>query len=166
MTLADLLADARGKPGRLSDGHAGVCTAAHLAGEMFRHFSKTDIVGVPYRGGAAALNDLLSGQIQIFFNNAIEALPHLQSGSIRALGVSTAARAAFQPNVPTIAEAGVPGYATEVWWALLGPGGLPAEIAETINRDCAAALRAPVRLQRLEQFGAMVAGGSSGDLTN
>lgn len=163
-TLADLLSAARSNPGSLSYGHAGVGTSAHLAGEMLKYLAKVDIVGVPYRGGAPALNDLLAGQIPLSVNNAPEALAHIRAGTVRALGVTTAGRATFLPDVPAIAEAGVPGYATDVWWGLLGPAGMPADVTAKINGDCAAALKSAAVRLRLEQLGATAAGGSADDL--
>ena len=158
-TLGDLLADARAKPGSLSYGHAGVGTSANLAGEMLKALAKVDIVSVPYRGGAPALNDLLAGHIPMTINNAPESIGQIQAGTIRALGVTTAKRSQFFPDVPTIAEAGVPGYATDLWWGLLGPGGLAPEIVAKINRDCAAALNSDAVKKRLAQIGASPAGG-------
>src|ERR1700716_4071396 len=109
-TLADLLAQARAKPGSLSYGMAGNGTSTHLAGELLKNLAKVDILAIPYKGGGPAMNDLLGGQIPISFNNGPESIGQLSAGSVRALGVTTTKRAAMLPDVPTIAEAGVPGY--------------------------------------------------------
>ena len=159
-SLSDLLADARAKPGSLSYGHAGVGTSANLAGEMLKALAKVDIVSVPYRGGAPALNDLLAGHIPLTINNAPESIGQIQAGAIRALGVTTAKRSPFFPDVPTIAEAGVPGYATDLWWGLLAPAGVAPEIIAKINRDCATALNSDGVKARLAQLGAAPAGGT------
>src|SRR5258705_7114166 len=123
-TLADLIAQARSKPGSLSFGHAGTGTSTHLAGELLKNLAKIDISAIPYKGGALAINDLLGGQIPMSFNNAPESVGQLQAGTLRALAVTTAARAPLLPDVPSMAET-VPGYDTEVWWGLLGPAGTP-----------------------------------------
>ena len=115
-TLADLLAQARAKPGSLSYGMAGNGTSTHLAGELLKNLAKVDIVAIPYKGGGPAMNDLLGGQIPMSFNNGPESVGQISAGTVRALGVTTAKRAPFLPDVPTIAEAGVAGYDTGVWW--------------------------------------------------
>ena len=131
-TLADLLAQARAKPGSLSYGMAGNGTSTHLAGELLKNLAKVDIVAIPYKGGGPAMNDLLGGQIPMSFNNGPESVGQISAGTVRALGVTTAKRAPFLPDVPTMAEAGVPGYDTGVWWGLVGPAGMPATIVGAI----------------------------------
>ena len=106
-TLADLLAQARAKPGSLSYGMAGNGTSTHLAGELLKNLAKVDIVAIPYKGGGPAMNDLLGGQIPMSFNNGPESVGQISAGTVRALGVTTAKRAPFLPDVPTMAEAGV-----------------------------------------------------------
>lgn len=158
-TLADVIAEARARPGSLSFGHAGSGTSTHLAGELLKKLARVDISAISYKGGAPAINDLLGGQIPLSFNNAPEALGQLEAGTLRALAVTTATRSPFLPNVPAMAET-VPGYATEVWWALLGPGGMPPELVAKLSRDFVAALNTePVR-ERLAKFGASPIGGS------
>src|SRR3954451_11817444 len=120
-TLGDLVAQARAKPGSLSYGMAGNGTSTHLAGELLKNLAKVDIVAIPYKGGGPAMNDLLGGQIPISFNNGPESVGQISARTVRALGVTTAKRAPFLPDVPTMAEAGVAGYDTGVWWGLLGP---------------------------------------------
>lgn len=163
-TLADLLAEARQKPGSLSYAMAGVGTSTHLAGELFKHMAKLDIPVVSYRGGAPAINDLIGGHIPMSFNNAPEALPQIKGGTVRALGVTTATRSPFLPDVPTFAEAGVPGYDTGVWWALLGPAGMPADLVAKIAGDCIAALETAAVKERLTALGASPIGGSPQEL--
>ena len=162
-TLADLLAAARAKPGSLSYGMAGIGTSTHLAGELLKYMTKVDIAAVSYKGGAPALNDLLGGHIPLSFNNTPESIGQIKGGSVRPLGVTSATRSPVLPNIPTIAEAGVPGYDTVVWWGLLGPSGLSADLVAKISKDCAEALRAPAVKQRLDNLGAIVAGTSPAD---
>jgi tripartite-type tricarboxylate transporter receptor subunit TctC len=162
-TLAGLLAAARAKPGSLSYGMSGTGTSTHLAGELLKYMAKVDIVAVSYKGGAPIINDLLGGHLPLSFNNIPESIGHIKSGSLRPLGVTSAVRSAVLPDVPTIAESGVPGYDTAVWWGMLGPGGLPADLAVKISKDCAAALHVPTVKQRLDNLGATVAGTSPAD---
>lgn len=153
-TLADLLAQARAKPGSLSYGMAGNGTSTHLAGELLKNLAKVEIVAIPYKGGAPAMNDLLGGQIPMSFNNGPESVGQISAGKVRALGVTTAKRAPFLPDVPTMAEAGVDGYDTGVWWGLVGPAGMPTAIVAQLSSDFIAALKAPAVKNRLDTLGA------------
>ncbi len=162
-TLADVLAAARAKPGSLSYGMSGIGTSTHLAGELLKYMAKVDIVAVSYKGGAPIINDLLGGHLPLSFNNIPESIGQIKGGALRPLGVTTAKRSPALPDVPTIAEAGVPGYDTAVWWGLLGPGGLSADLTAKISKDCAEALHAPAVKQRLDNLGATVAGTSPAD---
>jgi tripartite-type tricarboxylate transporter receptor subunit TctC len=152
-TLADMIAQARAKPGSLAFAHSGTGTSTHLAGELLKSLAKIDLNAVPYKGGAPAINDLLGGQIPMSFNNGPESAGQLEAGTLRALAVTTASRAPFLPNVPSIAET-VPGYDNEVWWGLLGPGGMPSELTEKIAHDFVAALNTETVRQRLAKLGA------------
>jgi tripartite-type tricarboxylate transporter receptor subunit TctC len=162
-TLADLIAEAKKKPGSLSYGHAGNGTSTHLAGELLKSLAKVDLTGVPYKGGAPVVTDLLGGHLPISFNNAPESLGQITSGTLRALAVTTAARAPFLPNVPTMAEAGVPGYDTAVWWGLLGPSNMPADVTAKIAKDTAEAMKSPAIKDRLTKLGATSIGSSPQD---
>jgi tripartite-type tricarboxylate transporter receptor subunit TctC len=159
-TLADLLAQARAKPGSLSYGMAGNGTSTHLAGELLKNLAKVDIVAIPYKGGGPAMNDLLGGQIPMSFNNGPESVGQISAGTVRALGVTTAKRAPFLPDVPTMAEAGVAGYDTGVWWGLVGPAGMPANVVAQLSSDFVAALKAPAVKDRLNTLGAAPIGSS------
>src|ERR1700716_3019352 len=133
-TLADMIAQARSRPQSLSFGHGGSRTSTHLAGELLKSLAKVELNAIPYKGGAPAINDLLGGQIPMSFNNGPESVGQLQAGTVRALAVTTAARAPFLPDVPSMAET-VPGYDTEVWWGLLGPGGMPPDLVGKLSPD-------------------------------
>jgi tripartite-type tricarboxylate transporter receptor subunit TctC len=162
-TVADLITEAKKKPGSLSFGHAGNGTSTHLAGELFNSLAKIDITGIPYKGGAPVITDLLGGHLPISFNNAPESLGQIAAGTLRALAVTSATRAAFLPDVPTIAEAGVPGYDTAVWWGLLGAGNLPAAITAKIAKDTTEAMKSPSIKERLAKLGATSIGSSPQD---
>ena len=157
--LNDVLAEARAKPGSLSFAHAGTGTSTHLAGELLKSLAKIDITPIPYKGGAPAINDLLGGQIPLSFNNGPESVGQLQAGTVRALAVTTATRAPFLQDVPSIGET-VPGYDTEVWWGLLGPGGMPRDLVEKIAHDFVAALNTDAVKDRLSSLGASSIGSS------
>src|SRR6266581_3567946 len=151
--LSEVIAQARAKPGSLSVGHAGNGTSTHLAGELLKSLVKVDIEAIPYKGGAPAINDLLGGQIPLSFNNGPESVGQIEAGTVRALAVTTAARAPFLPDVPSIGET-VPGYDTEVWWGLLGPAGMPPDLVEKLSHDFIAALNTDAVRQRLAKLGA------------
>src|SRR6202030_2802170 len=159
-TLGDMIAQARAKPGSLSFGHAGTGTSTHLAGELLKNLARIDLNAIPYKGGAPSINDLLGGQIPMSFNNGPESVRQLEAGTVRALAVTTASRASFLPDVPSMAET-VPGYDTEVWWGLLGPAGMPADLVEKLAHDFVAALNTDSVKQRLTKLGASPIGSTS-----
>jgi tripartite-type tricarboxylate transporter receptor subunit TctC len=156
-TVGDVIAAARAKPGSLSFAHAGSGTSTHMAGELLKSLARIDLNGIPYKGGAPAINDLLGGQIPMSFNNGPESVGQLQAGTVRALAVTTAARAPFLPDVPSMAEA-VPGYDTGVWWGLLGPAGMPADVLAKLSRDFVAAVNSDAVKERLGKLGALPIG--------
>ena len=156
-TVADVIAAAKAKPGSLSFAHAGSGTSTHMAGELLKSLAKIDLNGIPYKGGAPAINDLLGGQIPMTFNNGPESVGQLQAGTVRALAVTTATRAPFLPDVPSMSEA-VPGYDTEVWWGLLGPAGMPPELLAKLSHDFVAALNTDAVKERLGKLGALPIG--------
>jgi tripartite-type tricarboxylate transporter receptor subunit TctC len=160
-TFADLLATARARPGGLAFGHAGNGTFSHLAGELLKYMAKVNLASVPYRGGAPALNDLIGGHIPLSVNNVPEALSHIEAGTVRSLGVTTAMRSPVLPNVPTVAEAGLPGYDTGLWWGVVAPAGLPAAVRAKLEKDIADAVKAPGVRQRLLGLGAAPIGSTS-----
>jgi tripartite-type tricarboxylate transporter receptor subunit TctC len=152
-SLSDVIAEAKAKLGTLSFAHAGTGTSTHLAGELLKALAKLDIEAIPYKGGAPAINDLLGGQIPLSINNGPESVGQIQAGTVRALAVTTATRAPFLPEVPSMGET-VSGYDTEVWWGLLGPGGMPRDLVEKISRDFVAALKTDAVKERLTKLGA------------
>jgi tripartite-type tricarboxylate transporter receptor subunit TctC len=160
-SIADVLAAARAKPGQLSYGYAGNGTSPHLAGELLKYMTKVAITPVPYKGGAPVLNDLLGGHIPLSFNNIPESIGFVQAGKLRPLGVTTAKRSAVLPDVPTIAESGLPGYDTGVWWGFLAPARLPADIKAKLAKDCAEAVHVAAVRDRLLKIGAEPIGGSA-----
>jgi tripartite-type tricarboxylate transporter receptor subunit TctC len=141
-SVQDLIALAKAKPGAINFASAGSGGPTHMAGEMLKAMARVDIVHVPYKGNAAALNDLLGGRVQIFFSNLVTALPHARAGKLRALAVSTAKRSQLAPQLPTVAESGVPGYDLTNWVGMFAPAATPRPIVLRLNRDIAAILNA------------------------
>jgi tripartite-type tricarboxylate transporter receptor subunit TctC len=158
-TLADMVAQAKAKPGSLAFAHSGTGTSTHLAGELLKSLAKIDLNAVPYKGGAPAINDLLGGQIPMSFNNGPESVPQIEAGTVRALAVTTGSRSSLLSNVPSMAET-VPGYDTEVWWGLLGPAGMPADLVTKISQDFIAALNSAAVKERLAKLAASPIGSS------
>jgi tripartite-type tricarboxylate transporter receptor subunit TctC len=134
-TLADYVKLANDKPGTLTYGSSGIGGAGHLSGELFRMLSRVDIVHVPYKGGGPAMQDLLGKQIVSIFATPISAGPHIKSGRIRAIAVTSAQRTSFMPEVPTVAESGYPGFEATNWYAYVLPAKTPNEIIERWNRE-------------------------------
>jgi tripartite-type tricarboxylate transporter receptor subunit TctC len=157
-SVKELVALARAKPGQLTVGSAGRGSPPHLAAELFQWLAKVQFVHVPYKGSSPALADLIGGQINLYFSNILSATPHVKSGRLRALGVTGAKRSAVMPEVPTIAEAGVPRYEEYNWYGLLAPKGTPAAVLAKVHRDVVGVLRAPEVEERLIKDGAEVIG--------
>ncbi|MEO6840310.1 MAG: tripartite tricarboxylate transporter substrate binding protein [Bradyrhizobium sp.] len=158
-TIGDVIAAAKAKPGSPSFGHSGNGTSTHLAGELFKNLAKIDIAAIPYKGGLPAINDLLGGQIPLSINNGPESVGQIQAGAVRALAVTTASRASFLPDVPSLSET-VPGYDTEVWWGLLGPAKMPPDVLAKLSHDFVAALNTDAVKERLAKLGASPIGSS------
>jgi tripartite-type tricarboxylate transporter receptor subunit TctC len=142
-SVAELIALAKARPGRLNYGSGGTGTPAHIIGEVFKHSARVDITHVPYKGTGQSVNDLIAGQIQIVFASMPVAFPHMKTGRLRALAVTGANRTPLAPDLPTIAESGVPGFAFDSWWGMLAPAGTPPAIIGKLD----AALRRAVALE-------------------
>ena len=150
--LADLLALARAKPGSVNFGSTSLGGSPHMSGELLKTMAQIDIVHVPYKGGGPMLIDLMGGQIPVGFDNLPSSINHIRAGKIRALAVTTAKRWPGAPEIPTMAEAGVPGYEATAWFGLLAPANTPKPIVELLQRHVAAILRQPeVEKMLLEQ---------------
>ena len=132
-TVQELIAYAKANPGKVNFGSSGNGSSIHLSGELFKMMTKVDMVHVPYKGSAPAMNDLLGNQISIMFDNMPSAIQHVRGGKLRPLAVTTAKRSPELPDVPTIAEAGVPGYEATSWFGLLAPAATPPEIVNKID---------------------------------
>ena len=148
-SMAELTALAKAKPGSLNYGTSGKGGAPHLAAELYRSMAGVDITHVPYKGLAPALADLIAGQIQLSFADCGLAAPYLKSGQLKAIAVTGGTRSSLLPELPTIAEAGLPGYQANTWYGLHAPAGVPPAVIEKINRLTRAALAQPASKQRL-----------------
>jgi tripartite-type tricarboxylate transporter receptor subunit TctC len=159
-TVRELIEYAKRNPGKLTNGSSGNGTTGHLGGELFKSMTGVEIVHVPYKGSAQAINDLMGGQIQVMFDNVPSIGPHVKAGRVRGLGVSAPKRAASFPDLPTIAEAGVPGYETNSWGGVIGPARLPREVVLKLNREIKAALAAPAVVERYRSLDSEIDGGT------
>ncbi len=139
--LKELIALAKAKPGTLNFGSPGSGSSAHLAGALLASMAGIDFVHVPYKGATAALTDVLAGRVQIFLDSI--SLPHVKAGKLRALAVTSRARSALMPDLPTVAEAGVPGYEATVWYGIVAPAGTPNDIVRRLNEEVNKALKQP-----------------------
>jgi tripartite-type tricarboxylate transporter receptor subunit TctC len=163
-TIKEVLTYAKANPGKLNYGSFGIGTSAHLAGELFKYLAKVDMTHVAYQGSAPALTDLLGGEIQIMFTTVSSVASYLQAGTLQGLAVTSAQRSPAFPDLPTVAEAGVPGYVAESWYGLYAPAGTPPAVIARLNQSVPQAAQSPAfkRLEAVE--GLIVAAGPPGEL--
>jgi tripartite-type tricarboxylate transporter receptor subunit TctC len=153
-SVRDLIAHAKANPGRLNFASSGNAAAPHLAGESFRLAAGVQMQHVPYKGSSPALTDVIGGQVQLMFDSMPSAMPQVKAGKLRALAVTTARRSAAVPDLPTMAEAGVPGFDISTWYGLWAPRGTPREIVERLATDTARILKLPEVRERYAALGA------------
>jgi tripartite-type tricarboxylate transporter receptor subunit TctC len=156
-SFAELTALAKAQPGALNYGTSGKGGTPHLATELYKSMAGVDLVHVPYKGLAPALSDLISGQVQVVFADCGLVVPYLKSGQLKAVAVTGATRSSILPELPTVAESGLPGYQANTWYGLYGPTGLPAAIVERLNRATRETLALPVVRERLATQGLEIA---------
>jgi tripartite-type tricarboxylate transporter receptor subunit TctC len=161
-TVAEFIAYAKANPGKINWATSGNGTSVHLSGELFKIMTGVDMTHVPYRGSAPALTDMLSGTVQVMFDNMPPSLPHIQAGKLRALGVTTAQRSESLPNVPTVGET-VTGYEASAFFGVSVPKGTPPEVIERINKEVNAGLADPKVKARLAELGGIALAGSPND---
>jgi tripartite-type tricarboxylate transporter receptor subunit TctC len=160
-TLADLLAAAKKDPGKVTYASVGNGSSPHMGMELFRRSAGIDILNVPYRGSAPALTAMLGGEVNIMFDNLPNAVPHVKGGRLRALAVTSEKRSAALPDVPTMVEAGVPGYVMDIWFGVAVPAGTPPAVVAALNREINRILGTPEVKARLEGMGLDIIGGSA-----
>jgi tripartite-type tricarboxylate transporter receptor subunit TctC len=155
-SLKDLIALAKAQPGSLTYGSAGNGGSGHLASELLKLTTKIDVLHVPYKGGAPAMTDLLGGRLSFMLNNPLEVIANVKSGRLRALAVASSKRIPMLPDVPTFAEAGVPGYDASVWWGLVAPAKTPKDIVAKLSSEALKALEDEGVKEKLSNLGAVV----------
>jgi tripartite-type tricarboxylate transporter receptor subunit TctC len=165
-TTRELIAQAKAKPGEIALANTGIGSGPHLAGVLFAQMTGTSLNFIPYKGGGPAIQDLIAGRVQALFTTPLAAVPHVQTGRLRLLGVTSAKRAATLPDVPTIAESGVAGYDVSTWYMLLAPAHTPAAIVAKISRDASAGLKQPDAVRILGSEGAELVLGTPAEATN
>jgi tripartite-type tricarboxylate transporter receptor subunit TctC len=153
-TVAELVALAKEKPGELDYASAGVGSFQHLGGELFKLTAGVNLQHVPYKGGGPAMQDVIAGHVKVMFSSLVQTTPFIQSGQLRALGTGGTKRNPILPDVPTIAEAGVPGYEANNWWGIMAPAGTPKEIVDRLYRDIQSTLKSPELTQAFDREGA------------
>ena len=159
--VKELIALAKARPGQLNYSGSGMGAAAHLSAELFKSMTATNIVHIPYKSAAPALTDLMAGETQLMFATSLSVIQHIKANRVRALGVTTAKRSRFLPELPTMAEAGVPGFEASTWHGVLVPAGTPGAIVERLNMEINRMLQLADVRERLAAMGAEVVGGSA-----
>jgi tripartite-type tricarboxylate transporter receptor subunit TctC len=159
-TVIELIAFARARPGKLDYGSSGVGGFGHISGALFTLMTKTEMVHIPYKSSAPSLTDVMAGQIQVLFNNAISTVPFIKTDKVRALAVTSAKRMPALAELPTIDEAGVKGYDNSSWSAVAAPAGTPKEIIARLNGELSAILKLPDIQERSAAVGAVIIGGT------
>lgn len=162
-SVKELIAYAKERPGKVNYGSSSIGGTPHLSSELFKSMTDTNIMHIPYRGSAPALTDLMGGQIDMMFDNLPASLPHIKSGRVKALAVTTKQRSDSAPELPTMDEAGVPGFESQGWFSLLAPAGTPPAILQKINSEVNKILATDDFKQRLANVGAQPKGGSIAD---
>jgi tripartite-type tricarboxylate transporter receptor subunit TctC len=162
-SVQEIIDYAKENPGKLLNASSSNGSPGHVGGELFKYMSGTDIVHVPYRGGAAAINDLIAGRVHLMFESLNSIAPHAKSGTVRPLAVSGARRSPGFPDLPTVAEAGVPGYAAPTWSGVIAPAGVPRPIIDKLNAAINRAIASQIFRDRFASIGDEPAGGSPED---
>jgi tripartite-type tricarboxylate transporter receptor subunit TctC len=165
-SVKDLLAAAKANPGGLNYASAGVGSFQHLGAELFKLEAHVNLTHVPYKGGGPAMQDVVAGHVKIMFSSLVQTTPFIKSGQLIALGTGGAKRNPVLPDVPTIAEAGVPGYVGDNWWGIVAPAGLPKPIADKVYKDVQAALQSPELKAQFDREGAAVASMTSAEFSD
>ena len=163
-SVKELVALAKARPGALTFATGGVGSGGHLSGELLKYMTKTDILHIAYKGNSVALADVLGGHVAMMFDTITTGLPHTQKGRLRLLAVTSAERSPLAPNTPTMIEAGLPGYETDAWYALLGPAKMPKPVAERLNAEINKAFTDPAFRDQFIAQGVRFVGGSPDQL--
>jgi tripartite-type tricarboxylate transporter receptor subunit TctC len=158
--LKEFVAYLKARPGKFNYASAGAGTPHHIAGEMFKSLAGVEMLQIPYKGTGPALMDLLAGRVQFMSVEAVAALPHVKAGKLKALGVATPARNLLAPDIPTVAEAGLPGFEVTAWYGVVAPSGVPKATARVLAKTISKALENPEFREKLQSMGATPVGGT------
>jgi tripartite-type tricarboxylate transporter receptor subunit TctC len=159
-----LVAAARVQPGKLNFASGGAGTSVHLAGELFKSMTRTQLVHIPYKGSAPAMTDLIGGQVEMMFDTSTSALPHVKGGKVRALAVAAGQRLKELPSVPTFAEQGIKDFEVPAWYGLVAPANTPAAVVQWLNHEVNAVLKDPAVAAKLDAIGALPVGGTAAEM--
>jgi len=162
-SVKQLIALAKSRPGDVNYAHFGAGSSSHLSGELFNILARIRMVAIPYKGAAPGVTDVIGGHVLLMFGNMPVSLPHVKSGKLRALAVTSAKRSSASPDLPTVAESGLPGYETGEWWGALAHGRTPPALVRRLNEEIVKALADPEVKERLSTLGAELAGTSSAE---
>lgn len=164
-SVKELIALVKAQPGKLTCASSGSGSTIHMSCEMFKHMLGLDITHIPYKGSGPAVTDLMGGQVDMMFDNIPSSISHIRSGKLRALATTGEKRAASLPDLPTIAESGVPGYASTAWFGLVVPAGTPKEIIGRLNAEGQKAVKSPEFVKRMTDLGYEIVGGTAEQMT-
>lgn len=164
--VRELLALAKATPGTISYASGGSGSSQHLAMELFKSMTQVDMVHVPYKGSAASYVDLLAGRVTLAFDAMTAAVPHVKSGKLKVLATATAKRLPMLPEVPTVAEAGLPGYEYSAWYGFVGPAKLPVDVLQKLNSEIIAGLNSPKVRETLDKAGVLIVGNSAAEFAS
>jgi tripartite-type tricarboxylate transporter receptor subunit TctC len=165
-SVQELIALAKAQPGQITAASSGVGTTNHLSLEMFKSMARVDLLHVPYKGGGPAISDLVGGQVKVHFNTPGTLLPHVKAGKLRALAITSAQRADFAPDLPTVAESGVPGFEATVWYGVYGPKALPARLVQRWNEAINRYMKTPQAQAHFRRTDMIAGGGTSAYFTD
>ena len=165
-SVKELIAMAKAQPGKITYASSGSGTSIHMSGELFKYMTGVDMLHIPYKGSAPAVTDLIGGQVNIMFDNIPSSLPHIKSGKLHALATTGSKRDPALPELPTIAEAGVPGYEAGVWFGLSVPAGTPKEIVAKLNAEGVKATRSPEFVKRMSDLGYLIIPGTADQMAD
>ena len=165
-SVAEVIAMAKAQPGKINYASSGSGTSIHMSGEMFQYLTKTTMTHIPYKGSGPAITDLLGGQVMMMFDNIPSALPHIKSGKLHALATTGAKRDPALPDLPTIAEAGVAGYESGVWFGLMAPAATPKDVIAKLNDASNKGLKSPDFIKRMSELGYVMMGGTPEHMTD
>ncbi len=160
-SVNDLIAQAKDQPGKLNYASSGSGTSIHMSGEMFKFMAGVNLIHIPYKGSAPAVTDLLGGQVMMMFDNIPSSMPHIKSGKLKAIATTGAKRDPTLPDLPTIAEAGVPGYEAGVWFGVMAPMATPKDIIAKLNAEIVKAAKAPDYVKKMNEQGYIVVASSA-----